>query len=408
MQFNRKTIMLQHEEKRALTIYLIFFYITLILFDMVYYFLYKNSVVPTGYSNNLGYVNYIVYLGLLILAFYLLKKGKQTVIKYIYVISYFSLAIIYDCIVFIKEPSLYASGNAAEIVLVMFSPIFINKRFFWVASIGAFLRYIVVGIIIQTSLVIIPIVIIFVFSLIGYILLTRFYSYIEALTETHEKLRDKEKLAFVGQMATTIGHEIRNPLASLKGFTQLQREKHKEDEQHFSIMEQEIDRIDSILNDLLVIGKPRQLNVKQTNLIDLINYVISITNQSERGKHSVIDMNIDQSFPIIECDPKQMKQVFLNLVKNGLESMGSGGRLTINGSRTTNSTVSIRICDEGCGISEDAKKKLFEPFFTTKDYGTGLGLMVSRKIIEDHQGMICISSTEGKGTIVEITLPIFQ
>src|SRR5690606_41442343 len=67
----------------------------------------------------------------------------------------------------------------------------------------------------------------------------------------------------------------------------------------------------------LVIGKPRQLNVKQTNLIDLINYVISITNQSERGKQSVIDLTMDQSFPIIECDPKQMKQVFLNLIKNG-------------------------------------------------------------------------------------------
>ncbi|MEH7226238.1 ATP-binding protein, partial [Bacillus sp. JJ1566] len=382
--------------------------ITLILFDMVYHFLYKTREVTAGFSNNLGYLNYLLYFGLLILSFYLFKRGKHTTIKYIYVITYFSLALIYDCIVFYNNSSVYASGNAAEIILILFSPLFINKRFFWVASIGAFLRYILVGVFIHSTMVLIPIMLVLIFSLISYILLTRFNSYTKALTETHEELRNKEKLAFVGQMATTIGHEIRNPLASLKGFTQLQREKHKEDDFQYSIMEQEIDRIDSILNDLLVIGKPRQINVANCNLKELLEYVISIIEQSEQGKNVEVELKMDASFPLIECDEKQMKQVFLNLIKNGFESMPEGGKLKIEGSQAGDDNVSIRVCDEGYGIPLEVQEKLFQPFFTTKDYGTGLGLMVCRKIIEDHHGKIDIESKQESGTMVEITLPIIQ
>ncbi|MEH7384468.1 ATP-binding protein [Bacillus sp. JJ1521] len=400
--------MLLHEEKHALKIYLTSFYITLILFDVVYYFIYKSQEIAPGYSNKLGYLNYAFYFGLLVLSFYLFKRGKHTTIKYIYVITYFTLAIIYDYIVFYNNPTMYASGNAAEVILVLFSPLFINKRFFWVASIGAILRYIIVGILLHTSMVLLPIVLVLILSIIGYILLTRFNSYTKALTETHEELRNKEKLAFVGQMATTIGHEIRNPLASLKGFTQLQREKHKEDDLQYSIMEQEIDRINSILNDLLVIGKPRQINVEQCNLKELLEYVISIIEQSEQGKNVEVELRMEASFPQIECDEKQMKQVFLNLIKNGFESMPEGGKLSIEGSQTVDDKVSIRICDEGCGIPKDVQEKLFQPFFTTKDYGTGLGLMVSRKIVEDHHGKIAIESNEGNGTKVEIILPISQ
>lgn len=399
-----------HEEKRALKIYLSSFYITLILFDLFYYFMFKRRIeeVTPGFSNELGYINYFFYIVLLVLSAYLLNKGKQTLIKYIYVIVYFSLATVYDCLVFINNPTNYSSGNAAELVLVLFSPLFINKRFFWVASLGAFLRYFIVGLVIRSSLVLIPIVLVVILSIVAYILLTRFSSYIEALTDTHEELRHKEKLAFVGQMATTIGHEIRNPLASLKGFTQLQREKHKEDEAHYSIMEQEIDRIDSILNDVLVIGKPKSLHVSQCNLEELINYVISITEQSEQGKNCEIDVQIENSLPLIECDEKQMKQVFLNLIKNGVESVPDDGKLTIECRNESNNWVLIRICDKGCGIPKIVQEKLFEPFFTTKDYGTGLGLMVSKKIIEDHHGTIQIASEEGKGTEVTITLPITQ
>ncbi|WP_449538836.1 ATP-binding protein [Ferdinandcohnia sp. Marseille-Q9671] len=399
-----------HEEKKALRIYILLFYSVLMLYDVFYYFLYPLFITQTevGLPTVAGYWVYLILFSLIPISFYLFKMNKLHAIKYMYVIVYLSVTALDDIISFLGRDIIYQNGNAAEIVFLLFSPIFINKKFFWTIFFSLIFKYGLIGIVLNTVNTMLPILLVVIFSIVAYILLTRFSSYIEALTDTHEELRHKEKLAFVGQMATTIGHEIRNPLASLKGFTQLQREKHKEDEAHYSIMEQEIDRIDSILNDVLVIGKPKSLHVSQCNLEELINYVISITEQSEQGKNCEIDVQIENSLPLIECDEKQMKQVFLNLIKNGVESVPDDGKLTIECRNESNNWVLIRICDKGCGIPKIVQEKLFEPFFTTKDYGTGLGLMVSKKIIEDHHGTIQIASEEGKGTEVTITLPITQ
>ncbi|MFS0820455.1 ATP-binding protein [Bacillus sp. 1P02SD] len=410
MSYLNHSSLLLHEEKKALRLYLLLFYIVLFIYDFIYYYLYPIVINgKQGLPTVLGFWIYIIMIGLLPISYYLKKIYRLYSIKYIYVMTYYVITTFDDVLTFAGNAGeTYVSGNAAEIALLLFSPIFINKKFFLTVSIGIIVKYSLIGLLLGNGTVMAPIVLILMFALIAYILLTRFYSYIKALTETHEELRDKEKLAFVGQMATTIGHEIRNPLASLKGFTQLQREKHKEDDLQYSIMEQEIDRIDSILTDLLVIGKPRQINVAPCNLKEHLGYVISIIEQSEQGKNIEVDLKMDESFPLVECDEKQMKQVFLNLIKNGFESMPEGGKLSIIGSQIDENKVSIKICDDGCGIPRDILEKLFQPFFTTKDYGTGLGLMVSRKIIDEHQGKIDIESIEGNGTTVEIILPITQ
>ncbi|MCC3358448.1 ATP-binding protein [Bacillus sp. REN16] len=408
MTYQNHSSLLVHEEKKALRLYLLLFYSVLVMYDFVYYYLYPMVIhAKLGFPTVLVFWVYIFMIILLPTSYYLKKINKLFAIKYMYVLTYFVITTFDDVITFAERES-YISGNAAEVVLLLFSPIFINKRFFLTVSIGITMKYSLIGLLLGNGSVMAPMVLILLLALIAYILLNRFYSYIKALTETHEELRNKEKLAFVGQLATTIGHEIRNPLASLKGFTQLQREKHKEDDLQYSIMEQEIDRIDSILNDLLVIGKPRQIQVAHSNLKEFLEYVISIIEQSEQGKSIEVELKVDDSFPPVECDEKQMKQVFLNLIKNGFESMPEGGKLTIEGSRVADNQVSIRICDEGLGIPKDVQEKLFQPFFTTKDYGTGLGLMVSKKIIEEHHGKIEIESKEGKGTKVEILMPISQ
>ncbi len=409
MSYQKHSTLLLHEEKKALNLYLILFYSILVLYDFFYYFIYPlffNEKI--GLPTDFAYGAYLLVIVLIPVSFYLMKLGKLHLIKYYYVLAYLLVTGIDDVLSYWGSNEVFKSGNAAEIVFLLFSPIFINKRFFLTVSIAITMKYGLIGLLLGNGIVMAPILLIGMFSLIAYILLTRFYSYIEALSVMHEELRNKEKLAFVGQMATTIGHEIRNPLASLKGFTQLQREKHKEDEVQYMIMEQEIDRIDSILNDLLVIGKPRQINVTKCNLKKLIEYVLSIFEQSENARNVVIDLKMDEAVLDIDCDEKQMKQVFLNLIKNGFESMSEGGKLTINGSQTANNMLSIIILDEGSGIPEDVQEKLFQPFFTTKDYGTGLGLMVSKKIIEDHNGQISINSNPGNGTKVEIILPITQ
>ncbi|MEH7237853.1 ATP-binding protein [Bacillus sp. JJ1562] len=403
--------LLMHEEKKALRLYLLLFYSVLVIYDFIYYYLYPIIIhAKTGLPTILGFWTYFIMIILIPFSYYLKRIDKPYVIKYMYVMTYYMVTTFDDIITFMGTSiESYQNGNVAEIALLLFAPIFINNRFFLTVTIGIILKYSLIGLLLGNGIMMLfPILLICVFALIAYILLTRFNSFTKALTKTHEELRNKEKLAFVGQMATTIGHEIRNPLASLKGFTQLQREKHKEDDLQYSIMEQEIDRIDSILNDLLVIGKPRQINVAHCNLKELLGYVISIIEKSEQGKNIEVDLKMDESFPPIECDEKQMKQVFLNLIKNGFESMPEGGKLTIEGSQIADNKVSIRICDDGCGIPIDVQEKLFQPFFTTKDYGTGLGLMVSRKIIEDHHGKINLESKEGNGTKVEIILPIAQ
>ncbi|MFE8697227.1 ATP-binding protein [Cytobacillus sp. FJAT-53684] len=401
---------LLHEEKRALKVYLVTFYITLVLYDFFYYYLYPKFILhkDPGFDSPLAYWNYVIIFGLIPVSYLLIKRGKQQAIKYIYITVYMLLTAISDIVLFSNEYSEYRSGNVAELILILFAPIFINKRFYWIASIVSIFRYLIVGVAIKSLTVVFPVVLLITFSVIAYIILNRFSSYIRALTSAYEELRHKEKLAFIGQMATAIGHEIRNPLASLKGFTQLQKEKYVQDQKYFSIMEQEIERIDLIVNDLLLLGKPRSTQFQKSNVQEIITYVISITQQLAIKKRISFSVEMNDSIPSIECVENQIKQVCMNLIKNGLDSMDDGGVLKIILKHDSRHTISISFIDQGCGINQTDMDKLFTPFYTTKEDGTGLGLIVTKKIIEDHQGKLKVESESNKGTKVEVILPIVQ
>lgn len=399
-----------NEEKQALKIYLLLFYLTYFLYNYFYHYIYQQTLLhldPKPVSLLSGWMD-IIFIGLLPISLFLVKKGKDFYIKYMYIVAYTVAAIIGDTLVYFENPSEFASGNAVEFILVLFSPIFINKRFYWISSILSLLRYILVGIIIKSQWVVFPIVLFIILAVIAYILLNRFISYINAINSSNEKLRHREKLAFVGQMATSLGHEIKNPLASLKGFTQLQMEKYPGDQQYYSIMEQEIERINSIVNDLMVIGKPRSTNFQKNNLKEIIAYVISITKQLACDKKITLAAVLDDDLPLIECDENQFKQVFINLINNGIESMADGGTLKIQTNLIAKKMISISVVDQGSGIEQAEIDRLFEPFYTTKPEGTGLGLMVTKKIVEDHQGDIQVRSEIGSGTTVTITLPTTQ
>ncbi|MCH1624267.1 ATP-binding protein [Ferdinandcohnia quinoae] len=411
---NKFTNLLYNEEKQALKIYLFSFYVTLVLYDLLFYYIYPKFITSTEpgkyYSIDISLIIYITFFGLLPLSLYLIKRGKHYSVKYVYISCYVVLSAINDCVVFWDDSSKYSSGSAIELILVLFSPIFINKRFFWFATIATTFRYLLVGILIGDRIVFFPIVLILILAGIAYILLNRFVSYVDALNTSHEQLKHKEKLAFIGQMATSLGHEIKNPLASLKGFTQLQREKYPGDQHYYSIMEQEIERINSIVNDLMVIGKPRSTNFQKNNIKDIIAYVISISKQLACEKKVTLAAVLEDELPLIECDENQLKQVFINLINNGIESMDHdhGGTLKIHSSIVSKNLLSIRVVDQGSGIDKSEIEKLFEPFYTTKPEGTGLGLMVTKKIVEDHQGEIQVDSEINKGTTITITLPISQ
>lgn len=406
MDTYRKNSALLYEEVKAVKFFLWTFYIILFAYDIAYYFVipyysYGNIGFPDG---GMGFWMHFFLLLLLPLVFYISKKGQPEKIKYIYMISFMVLDIINNAMIFWGNDKEFTGGHILEIYFILFSPIFVNKRFFWTVSIGFFLKYILDGLLFNSNNVVFPLALILFISAISYVLLSRFQSYISALTSIHNDLRQKEKLAVIGQMATAIAHEIKNPLSSLKGFTQLQQEKDKEDDQYYPIMLNEIDRINAIVTDLLILGKPNTALKSEKKLGEIIQYVLTVIKPHAERQDIQIEMKLNDS-PELLCDENQLKQVFINLIKNSMEAMPEGGKVTIQSEKSSDFVV-VSIVDEGCGIESDRLDKLGEPFYTTKQNGTGLGIMVTKKIIEEHGGTFRIASTLGKGTTVTITLPL--
>jgi len=339
-------------------------------------------------------------------AIYLVRRGETEKVKYLYFLAFVLIDFINNFMIYWGTDHEFKSGHVLEIYFILFSPIFVNKRFFWTMTLGFFIKYTLFGIIFQSPKVLVPMGLIIFIAIISWILLTRFQSYINAITAIYNDMRQKEKLAVIGQMATAIAHEIKNPLSSLKGFTQLQQEKDKGDEQYYPIMLNEIDRINGIVNDLLILGKPNTAVKMPRKLVDLIQYVISVIDPHAQRKDIQFNYNVDDS-TVLFCDENQMKQVFINLIKNAMEAMSNGGTVTIQ-SENNDGRVLISVKDEGCGIPPEILAKLGEPFYTTKQNGNGLGLMVTKKIIEEHEGTFNIESQLEKGTSVNITLPIVR
>ncbi|OZI10523.1 hypothetical protein CEW92_16395 [Bacillaceae bacterium SAS-127] len=237
----------------------------------------------------------------------------------------------------------------------------------------------------------------------------RIISVMEDITELKEKdilIRKGDKLGAVGQLAAGIAHEIRNPLTTIKGFVQLWG---KESQTKYSdIILSELQRIEFIMNEFLMLAKPHQeLQMEKLNLNKILNEVI-IFMQPEALLHNAnIVSTLDHYLPETFGEMKQIKQVVINLIKNALEAMPKGGVITIT-TKHDNNRVILELIDEGVGIQKDRIARLGEPFYSNKEKGTGLGLMVSFKIIQNHKGTISFESEEGKGTKVMISLPVYE
>jgi two-component system, chemotaxis family, CheB/CheR fusion protein len=221
---------------------------------------------------------------------------------------------------------------------------------------------------------------------------------------TEELLRKSEMLSAVGQLAAGIAHEIRNPLTALKGFTKLLGSGVHNDS-YISIMASELERIEEIVSELLVLAKPQAVDYLPKEIGGVLHDVIMLLETQAIINKVEIITEFEDKLPLVSCVENQLKQVFINVLKNAVESMPNGGNLIVRAKRTEDRRIKISIIDEGCGIPERKLAKLGEPFYTTKNKGTGLGLMVSYKIIENHQGTIHITSQEGVGTNVDIFLP---
>jgi two-component system, sporulation sensor kinase A len=223
--------------------------------------------------------------------------------------------------------------------------------------------------------------------------------------QAEELLRKSEKLAVVGELAAGVAHEIRNPLTSIKGFMHLLKEECETHKHYFEIMESELERINFIVNEFLMLGKPQVMNFRQKNVSDLLKDVMTLLESQAILNNVKMISEFEPNLPLLYCDENQLKQVFINIIKNAIEAMPNGGKVKIQAKKKENNLV-IRFIDQGSGIPKDRIAKLGEPFYSTKEKGTGLGLMVSFKIIEAHKGKIKIESEVGQGTTVDLSFPI--
>ncbi|HEX7157535.1 MAG TPA: ATP-binding protein [Edaphobacter sp.] len=217
-----------------------------------------------------------------------------------------------------------------------------------------------------------------------------------------------EHLATLGEMATGLAHEIRNPLAGIAGVIEIigrdlptsspAREVVKD-------VRQEIARINHIVTDLLQTARPHPPKVRKSDLNVTVEHAVMLGRQQALAKGIEISLHKDPSLPEVEHDSDQIHQVLLNLLLNALQAIDRHGKVAVTLSHR-DSTAVVEVTDNGRGIPAENLPNIFRPFYTTKGEGTGLGLSLARRIVEDHHGRINVASTVGKGATFAVLLPV--
>jgi two-component system, NtrC family, sensor histidine kinase PilS len=223
-----------------------------------------------------------------------------------------------------------------------------------------------------------------------------------------ETSRRQDRLAAIGRMAASIAHEIRNPLAAMRGSIQMLRSEMDNDSSQAELMEiilRESDRLNRIITDFLSYARPRSLTQARVDVGDLLHQTFALMRHSpEIGDDQSIIEELPGEPLFAEADEGQLKQVFWNLARNALHAMPQGGTLRAT-AKNSNNRLRIAFADTGCGMSPDQVEHLFEPFSSTTG-GTGLGLSIVYQIIRDHGGTINVRSRVGQGTTITVELPI--
>jgi two-component system, sporulation sensor kinase E len=233
---------------------------------------------------------------------------------------------------------------------------------------------------------------------------------LETQMEEADQIYTMEKLAVLGQLAAGIAHEIRNPLTVIDGFmqimlrTDLEQEKRKS---YLTLMHPEVKRINDLVSEFLILAKPQPIKYERGSLYTVLKATVEFMSSEASLYNIEIIFDSSNKELWIEMDIKQMKQVFMNIIKNALEASQAGSQIQIQVVEK-NQHVGIMIIDHGEGISPEQLRKIFDPFFTQKETGTGLGLTTSLNIVRNHQGDIEVFSEIGVETSVIITLPLMK
>jgi len=240
---------------------------------------------------------------------------------------------------------------------------------------------------------------------------TFFTGIIRDLTETkalQEQVLKSERLAALGQLVAEVSHEIKNPLVMIGGYARqiLRSAQDPKGQAKLQIIVDEVRRLETLIGELRDLYRPKALNLETIDMAVLLNEVRDLIREEARNKQIEVLLDIPPAPLMVEGDKDKLKQVILNLSRNGMEAMDQGGKLTVR-AQCLEDRVEITVSDEGPGIPEPEMDKIFVPFYTTKKQGTGLGLSVSKRIIEEHQGCsFSLASGRDKGAVAKITMPI--
>ena len=230
----------------------------------------------------------------------------------------------------------------------------------------------------------------------------------KGLWAMEEQVKRVEKLAAIGEMASGLAHEIKNPLASLSGSIQFLREDIPYDPDRDRLMDiilREADRLSALVNDFLMFAKPQPGQAKIVDLNAALKEIIKMfTTDNRRSRRIKVHYELADGI-FIEIDPEHLRQVLWNLLLNADEAIEAEGQIDIKMYPLNKKYVCISITDNGCGMTEETIKTIFDPFFTAKPKGTGLGLSIVQRIITSYNGLIEVQSTPGKGTTFNVHLP---
>lgn len=243
----------------------------------------------------------------------------------------------------------------------------------------------------------------------------------EIETYHQQRLDRAERLASLGELAASLAHEIKNPLAGIAGAIQVMAEELPDDNPRKEIMQEvltQVHRLDRTVRDLLAFARPGKPEVGPCDINQVLDWVLLLLAEDPDAKKVHVVRAYEPGLPRVDADSKQLGQVFLNLVLNAIQAMPNGGQVSLRtrlqgmdgvegeGPKGHGQMVEVIVADSGPGIPPHLLEEIFKPFITTKHRGTGLGLAVSRRIVEDHGGSITAESQPGQGATFRVCLPV--
>jgi signal transduction histidine kinase len=237
-------------------------------------------------------------------------------------------------------------------------------------------------------------------------------------SKLYQQMKERDRLAALGEMSAGLAHEIRNPLAAIKGAVQYldPAKLPPEDREFVQIMIEEVNRLNGVVTQFLDYSRPLKPALAPTAVNEVLQKTFRLL-ESLTPPNVAVELDLAGWVPHVQADAEQLKQVFLNLALNAFQAMPGGGRLSVStrvardelafwreGSRRAD-VVEVRFRDTGPGVPDDARESIFVPFYTTKEKGTGLGLAICQRIVKAHQGSIVVRSAPGEGAEFLVSLP---